>query len=268
VRFDRLIAGVTELEPYHAVELTRSAEGTLPGQLYRTLLDQINRGEVRPGDRLPTEEELSASYGVSRTTARRALDELRRAQLVERRPGKGTFVAMPKLQATIPYLHSVTSEIEQLGLRAGSKLISVREAQADEQLASHLKLRPGDPVLFVKRLRTADDRPFNFAESALNVVRFPALRSADFSPPSLSLYRLFEQVSGRAVRHVMQWLSATAASPEAAKHLGVRPKSPLLQLERVLFVEGNVPIEMVRAFFIGDSYKYYSELTAPGQQPR
>ena len=257
------LQGATVADPPHASELTRSDEGTLHGQLFRNLADQIKRGEARPGDRLPTEAELSSTYGVSRTTARRALDELRRANLVDRQPGKGTFVAMPRLQATIPHLHSVTSEIEQLGFRAGSKLISLREGVADERLAASLKLALGDRVLFLKRLRTADERPFYFAESALNLARFPNLSTADFEAPSLSLYRLFEQVSGRRVEYVKQWLSATAADREAAKYLGVRTGFPLLQLERILFLEGDDPIETVRAFFLGNTYKYYTELKAP-----
>jgi len=252
------------LETSHATELVRSSEGTLHGQLFRTLADQIKRGDVKPGDRLPTEAELSSSYGVSRTTARRALDELRRANLVERQPGKGTFVAAPKLHAAIPHLHSVTSEIEQLGFRPGSKLISLREGKADDELAAALKLAPGDRILILERLRTADGRPFYFAESALNVTAFPDLARADFGAPSLSLYRLFEQVSGRRVHHVKQWLSATAAHGETAKHLGVGPRAPLLQLERILFLEGEAPIEKVRAYFLGDTYKYYIELVAPG----
>jgi GntR family transcriptional regulator len=244
------------------VELTRSDEGTLHGQIYRALVDRINRGEVKPGDRMPTEAEVMEIYSVSRSTARRALDELRRANFVERQPGKGTFVTMPKLHATIPYLHSITEEIEQLGFRPGSKLIAMRLGQADAELAGQLALAPNDAVLFLERLRTANDRPFYFAVSALNVTAFPKLKQADFSPPSLSLYRLFEEVAGRPVRRVTQWLSAVGATREVARHLAVRPGSPLLQLERVLYVAGDRPIEMVRAWFVGGSYKYYSELAA------
>jgi GntR family transcriptional regulator len=245
------------------VELTRSSEGTLHGQLYRTLVDKIKRGEVKPGDRLPTEAELVSTYAVSRTTARRALDELRRAELVERCPGRGTFVALPKLQAAIPHLHSVTAEIELLGYQPGSRLISVKDGTADEALAALLGVAVHDPVLFVKRLRTADGRPFYFAESALNVTAFPELRTADFSPPSLSLYRLFEQTTGRSVSRVVQWLSAVGATREVADHLELRPRAPVLQLERVLFLDAEIAVEMVRAFFLGKTYKYYTELAAP-----
>jgi GntR family transcriptional regulator len=245
------------------LDLARSSEGTLHRQIYRTLAERIKRGDVRPGERLPTETQLMETYSVSRSTARRALDELRREDLVERQPGKGTFVAMPRLEATIPHLHSITEEIEQLGYTAGSRLISVHAGRADETLAAQLHLAPGNPVLLLERLRTADGRPFYFAESALNVTAFPSLLKADYHAPTLSLYRVFEQATGRRVQRLTQWLSAVGASRNVARHLEVRAGSPLLQLERVLFVDDNQPVEMVRAWFIGGSYKYYSELGTP-----
>ncbi len=241
--------------------LTRSSAGTLHGQLYRTLGDSITRGAVKPGDRMPTENELMELYGVSRTTARRALDELRREGLVDRLAGKGTFVAHPRLDAAIPHLHSVTEEIERQGYRPGSRLLAVDEGVADATVAANLGLAEGDPVLFVNRLRTADEQPFYVGCSALNVVRFPELRSADFT--SISLYRLFEEVTGRMVTRAVQWLSAVGADRDIAGNLKVRLGDPVLQLERILFLAGDLPVESVRAFFHGKLYKYYSELAAP-----
>jgi GntR family transcriptional regulator len=238
-------------------ELVRSSAGTLHGQLYQALVGSIETGAARPGDRMPTETELMESYGVSRTTARRALDDLRRNGLVERRPGKGTFVVKPRMDAAIAGLHSVTDEIEMLGYRAGARLLSVQEDTADESAAGHLGIAPGDPVLLISRLRTADDRPFYFAYSVLNVTRLPELREADFTAPSF--YRLFEQVTGRAVARAVQWLSAVPAGPEVARQLKVEPGAPVLQLERVSYLENEIAVESVQAFFQGQSYKFYSE---------
>jgi GntR family transcriptional regulator len=241
----------------------RSDEGTLHGQLYRTLFRQISDGEIRVGERLPTEAELSERYSVSRTTARRALDELRRAALVERLPGRGTFVVEPRLKTAIPQLHSITAEIEALGYRAESQLIGLSETEATEEEKSDLKYERAGPVLHVERLRRADGRPFNVADSTLNLEQFPQLRDADYAASDLSMYKLFEQVSGRKVSRVVQWLSAAPASRYVARYMEVPERSPVLLLERVLFVEGNIPIERVRAFFRGEIYKFYSELTMP-----
>lgn len=243
-------------------DLVRSSEGTLHRQIYGALVEQINRGYVKPGDRMPTESELMERYAVSRATARRALDDLRRDNIVERQPGRGTFVAQPRLQASIPHLHSITEEIRQLGYRPGSQVLSLTEMSADADFAKLLGIELGDRVLKVERLRTADEKPFYFAESTLNVTRFPDLLKADYGVNSLSLYRVFEEATGRRVDRAIQWLSAVPAPPYIAERLGVRPGSPLLKLERVLFVDGDAAVEALSAWFLGETYKYYSELRA------
>jgi GntR family transcriptional regulator len=243
--------------------ITRSDEGTLHGQLYRVLAKRIATGELKVGKRLPTEAELVSEYAVSRTTARRALDELRRASLVERLPGRGTFVAPPKLKTAIPQLHSITREIEQLGYRPGSKVLSLEEGVADENERSHLRLGEGARVLRVRRLRTADEQPFYVADSTLNLVLFPKLQEVDYGRPNLSMFKVFEEVSGRRVHRVAQWLSAVPATAEVAKHMELSRGTPVLQLERILYVGADSPIESVRAFFRGESYKFYTEITAP-----
>jgi GntR family transcriptional regulator len=240
-----------------AGRLTRSNQGTLHQQLFRTLADMISSGVVKPGERLPTEAELVDAYGVSRTTARRALDELRRQGIVERQPGKGTFVLHPRLHATIPHLRSITEEIEQLGYRAGTIPLSVQRGVADETLAGHLRLAVGDPVLVVTRIRTADGRPVYLATSTLNVALLPALAEADFS---LGMYTQFERVTGRQVQRATQWLSAVRASTEVARHLRLPPAAPALRLERVVYLDGDLPVEVVNGYFHGQLYKHYSQL--------
>ncbi len=246
------------------MELTRSDEGTLHGQLFRTLVKSIEDKSVEVGDRLPTEAELAQQYAVSRTTARRALDELRRMGYVERRPGLGTFVSTPRLNATIPHLHSVTAEIEQLGYKPGSRLVSLSREPADPITSEQLRIGVGDVVLNVRRVRTADERPFYFAESRLNIVLFPRLGDADYTDGNLSLYKLFERLTGRAVERVTQWFSAVPAPGDVAALLECKKGAPVLLLERVLFVEKDCPVETVKAYFHGETYKYYSEHFAKG----
>ena len=247
----------TGLGGYQAPPLTRSSVGTLHHQLYQTLSDLITGGSVKAGDQLPTEAELVESYGVSRTTARRALDELRRQGVVERRPGKGTFVLPRRLDAAIPNLRSITDEIEQLGYRAGIVPLSADLGVADEAVAGHLRIRPGDPVLVVSRIRTADDQPVYVGTSTLNLAVFPQLRDLDYS--SLGMYPLFEMATGRQVVRATQWLSAVSADAAVARSLGLRPKAPVLKLERVVYLEGDLPVESVVGYFHGDIYRHYSE---------
>src|SRR5918997_3204509 len=118
--------------------LSRSSAGTLYHQILLELTDRIESGEIGVGDRLPSEADLVVEFGVSRTMARRALDELRRQSLVRREPGRGTFLASPRLRSNLAYLHSFSEEIERWGYTPGVWLVSRGEGNAGEEVPSAL----------------------------------------------------------------------------------------------------------------------------------
>jgi len=239
-------------------QLVRTGGGTLYHQVLSKLVEAIESGKIAPGEKLPTEAELMQTYGVSRTTARRALDELHRQGLVRREPGRGTFWVDTVLHADLPYLHSFSDEIRRLGYRPGAKLLLREERKADQTLAMQLNVATGSPVLYVRRLRTADDRPIFTCDSYLSLVRFPALREVDCSVSSF--YELFEQVTARRIIRATQWIGAAAAEDEIARLLELAPGAPVLWLKRITYVEGDQPVESVEAFFHSRRYHYYSEL--------
>ncbi len=241
--------------------LSRSSTGTLYHQLLGVLKNRIESGGIGVGDRLPSEADLVRDHGVSRTTARRALDELRRQGLVRREPGRGTFLASPRLWSNLAYLHSFSEEIKRWGYRPGARLVAREERAADEKIASRLAVEAGEPVLYVRRLRLADERPIFVCDSYLPVARFPELRDADYGAVSLS--RLFEETVGLKVERAHQWIGAAAAPADVAGLLEIGAGVPLLKIERVARVAGDAPIESVEAFFHPERYRHYNELPSP-----
>ena len=218
----------------------------------------IRDGAVKAGDRLPTEAELASTYGVSRTTTRRALDDMHREGLVTRQPGQGTFVAPPRLEAKIPHLRSITEEIESLGYRAGSINLSMMRRPADADIAGQLEIQPGEDVLEVKRIRTADGRPLFVGLNMINITRFPDLADQDYSEEGM--FSVFRRVTGMEVTRVVQWMSASPASADAADHLELDPGDPVLEVQRVVFLGDGVPVEVTVGSFHGGIYKHYSEV--------
>ena len=246
--------------------LSRSNAGTLYHQILLELTERIESGEIGVGDRLPSEADLVAEFGVSRTTARRALDELRRQGLVRREPGRGTFLASPRLRSDLAYLHSFTEEIERWGYTPGVWLVSREERPAGDEVAASLDVGVGEKVLYVRRLRLADERPIFVCDSHLPVGRFPALRDADYGTVSLS--RLFEERTGRTIEHARQWIGADTAAPDVAELLEIPPGVPVLKIKRVTCVTGGEPIEVVEAYFHPERYQHYNELsTRPVEVP-
>lgn len=240
--------------------LSRSSVGTLYHQILQELTRQIESGRIGVGDRLPSEADLVRVFGVSRTTARRALDELRRQGLVRREPGRGTFLASPRLRSNLAHLYSFSEEIERWGYRPGARLIERRETTADEKVAARLDLEPGESVLYVRRLRLADDRPIFVCDSHLPITRFPALRDADYR--AVSLRRLLEETTGSKIERAHQWMGAAAAAGDVAETLEIEAGVPVLRIERVTFAAGDGPVELVEAFFHPERYQHYNELSS------
>ena len=235
-------------------------------QILLDLTERIESGEIGIGDRLPSEADLVADFGVSRTTARRALDELRRQGLVRREPGRGTFLASPRLRSNLAYLHSFSEEIERWGYMPGVRLVLREERTAGEEVARRLGVEVGEKVLFVRRLRLADERPIFVCDSHLPVIRFPALKDADYGTVSLS--RLLEEKTGRRIEHARQWIGAATAAGDVADLLEIQAGVPVLKITRITCVTGEEPVEVVEAYFHPERYQHYNELsTQPAEIP-
>lgn len=215
---------------------------------------------------MPSEADLVSDFGVSRTTARRALDELRRQGFVRREPGRGTFLSSPRLRSNLAYLHSFSEEIERRGYTPGARLVGREERTASEEVAARLEIEAGDEVLFVRRLRLADERPIFVCDSYLPIGRFPALKDADYG--SVSLSRLFEERTGRKIEHSRQWIGAATATKDVAALLEILAGVPVLEVRRITLVTGDAPVELVEAHFHPERYQHYNELSVrPAEVP-
>ena len=161
-------------------------------------------------------------------------------------------------------MHGFSEEIERWGYTPGVRLISQEERAADEEVAARLGVEAGEEVLFVRRLRLADERPIFVCNSYLPTSRFPALKDADYGTVSLS--RLLEERTGRQIEHARQWIGAATAAPEVAELLEIPAGVPVLEIRRITCVTGNEPAEAVEAFFHPERYQHYNELSAQPTQ--
>ena len=238
--------------------LRRNASGSLYGILYDQMVAKITSGEWKPGDQIPPELELCKIYDVSRITVRRALDEMLQKGLIRREMGRGTFVEGGLMLSPHQQIYSFTNEIIKMGLRPGAKLLKQKETRADHSVAQDLKINEGDATLFVNRLRTANDLPLFFSESYFNVTAFPNLLNADFSGDSLA--KIIDLTINLKVIRVEQWVTARNAWARLAKLLVLEENAPVLNMKRIVYVEGGIPIETVQVYFNPMHYTYYSEI--------
>jgi GntR family transcriptional regulator len=222
-------------------------------------LAQITNGKFEPGDALPPERVLTASYDVSRITVRRAIDELENEGYVRRVQGKGTFVAPPRIQRGIFKLTSFSEDIAALGMEPGSKLLTLQREPAQARVARELHLEEGNSVWFVERLRYADSEIVGLNLSYLSLPDDVTL-SRDELEDEVSLWKVLAQ-KGILLAESDKAIGAIGAEEWHAKLLNVKKGAPLLQVEGVAYSDLGRPIEFHQIITRADRYKYHLHVT-------
>ena len=207
----------------------------LPHQVRDGILDLLRRGGYRPGDRIPSEPELTSLLRVSRPTLREALRMLELQHVLRPKRGSGTYLLrLPKnIDLEITQVNSVTDWLDQRGIRGDIKVLSARQVPANERIAEGLALAPGDPVIAVERIRYAEGMPVIYS---IDVV--PArLAKTPWSPTDFesSLLIFLERQWGLYVDHAQSTIQAVSLDDRLADRIGVAAGSPWIYLEQINF---------------------------------
>lgn len=216
------------------------------------LLERIQSGEWQAGERIPTEEQLCAAYSVSRITVRQALGRLTDRGLLVRQRGRGTFVRDPAVTADPRRVTSLTTELEQLGLVAGGRVLDTRVVEAGAEDAEALGCGPGEPLLRVRRLRTGDGKPIGLQTSLLPAKRFPGLEEIDLT--DRSLYATLRSRYGAVPREAVETFTVGRMAAADARLLDVPAHTCAFLVERVTF-DHRGAFERVHSVLRGDRYR-------------
>ncbi|HTX84575.1 MAG TPA: GntR family transcriptional regulator [Streptosporangiaceae bacterium] len=224
---------------------------TAHAQIEDWLADAIAAGQLTPGDRLPTEQDLAARLGVSRMTLRHALSELAQRGLVTRAVGRGggTFVAEPKLEQDLTTLVGFSEQLRRHGKAAGARVLAAAKIPASPVAAAALELTEGDPVHDVRRIRLADGKPIVIEHSQFPAGLFPDLLDCRLDG---SLYDLLAERYGQRPHRARESLEPVVAGVREAEALEVEEGAPLMLVERTAYSLGGQPLEYARDRFRGD----------------
>ena len=209
-----------------------------------------------PGHVLPSESDLSAEFGVSRVTIRRALETLRDEGVVESRQGFGWFVSTAPLQQRLSSLETIESQLEARGLRTERQILEFAFVAAPPHVAARLG---ADQVLRVKRLNLADGAPF-----AVVTVWCPADAGQHLSRRDVER-KPFYELLGVQLRGAVQTIGAAAVSDVDAALLEVPPGSPVLRCERLTTTVDQQPILLSEFIFPAHRTEFTVEL--PNAEP-
>lgn len=234
------------------MELDSNSSTPLYMQLEDILLQQIKANVLKVGNKLPTEEELSNQYNVSRVTVRKALDSLSGKCYIERRPGKGSFISEQKIQRSISSVISFTEMCQMQGVRASAKTLRLDFVKPTDEERAKLKLDSQDKVLLLERLRYANDVPVS-----IEISKFPKdyFFLFDENLTDTSLYFILKKHNIN-LTNSLKVLEITTANYRESTILQIPRNHPLLCIaSEVSEMDGN-HLHLSKQLCVADRFKY------------
>ncbi len=240
-----------------AIDLSTAKETpSLHQRILADISEKIMSGEWAPGHRIPFEHELAVEYNCSRMTVNKALSQLARAGLIERRRRSGSFVLQPRSQAAILEIHDIKAEVQALGLPYRFDLIEKRVRNDTDDDRERLGLSDSIAVVELTCLHFAGARPFCHENRLINLTAVPDAEDESFtviSPGSWLVGRIPWSVAEHRIH-------ANGADAEIAAALRVAKRSPCLVVERQTWT-ADQPVTHVRFTYAGDSHTLIARFT-------
>jgi GntR family transcriptional regulator, histidine utilization repressor len=211
-----------------------------PTPFYRTIKETIvagiKAGDLKPGDRVASENELVHRFKVSRMTANRALRELAHEGIVTRIRGVGSFVSEAPLHTDFLAVRHIADEIRQRGRQYGARLVAQDAVAATPEVAEALAVAPGSSVFHTLIVHTQDGTPVQVEDRFVNPVVAPDFLSFDFSTTYPGTY-LHSVAPTDEVEHVVE---AILAERRERDFLGISAGEPCLRLVRRTWSRGQI----------------------------
>ncbi|WP_042346506.1 GntR family transcriptional regulator [Bacillus massiliigorillae] len=224
------------------------------------LINKINNNELQPHQVIPSENELSEMYHVSRVTVRKAIDELVKESYIYKKRGKGSFVSSKDFPLGISRIHSYTELITLQGKTAKKVLITQQVKKPSKKIANRLKINEDDDVYEIECLYLADDMPLCINKSILPCVMFPKLDYFDCGKNSL--YEILKEFYKLEMSKASQYIEAVLGNEQIYTLLQTKQGYPLLKLNVTSYCLKNGeerPFEVYEAYIKTDVIGYFVE---------
>lgn len=229
-------------------------------QVKTVIKKMVEQGELKPDEQIPSEREICDLYHVSRTTARQAISEAVNEGILYRVPGKGTFVAKPKIDQGLFNISSFEDTVKLRGMNPYTRVLFQDRIPADFAVAKALDLEVEEDVVHLALLGYADDEPVACYHSYLPVaVGKIAATTANIwaeEGRSFSTYQLYAGHNGFSPRVTHQTFEAVLVDDEMAGVLKIPAGSPIFKVTSVIQALGNLPVEYKEVYYRGDKFKF------------
>lgn len=228
-------------------------------QIRDLLVQALDQGEWKPGEAIPSEFELAARFQVSQGTVRKAVDELAAEHILIRRQGKGTYVAThQEALVRFRFLRLVSNSGELVPGK--SQILVCKNVRANAEMARVLSLRPGDGLVYIRRMLSFIGKPTVIDDIYLPANLFKGLTLQTLKDNEGPLYWLFEARFGVSMVRADEKVRAVAACPDIAPLLGVEPGFALLRVDRTSYTYGDRAVELRYGHYLTEEYYYRNAL--------
>lgn len=229
-------------------------------QLYQIIKDMIEGGELLEGANLMPERELCKLQNISRMTVNKAIINLVNEGLLERKQGKGTFIAYKKQKYRFQKLKGFTEVMSDKGFSIRNKILEFEVSTQDKHIREKLEIKNKDELIYkIKRLRIIDNDPF-----ALETVYIPAKMCKGLEEKlkeNESLYRIFREEYKYKIDKAIQTIEPISLNKDSSDILNKDINSLALKFDRKVYIkEGNV-LEYTISIFTSDKYQYQIMMT-------
>jgi len=219
-------------------------------QLKDSIIARISEGELRPGDRVPSENELVTAMQVSRMTANRALRELTEEGLVERIAGRGTFVAEPRVRSHVREIQNIAEEIAARGHVHSARVVELAETRAAGEIARALDVGAGTRVAHVMVLHADDGLPIQVEDRYVSSAFAPDVLAQDFAALTPAAYL----TSVAPLQEAEQLVRAQMPVRRVRELLTMSDGEPELLVIRRTWADGR-PVSFARLHHPGSRYE-------------
>lgn len=233
-------------------------------QIAERLRGAIETGEFGAGEKLPSESDLNREFGVSRTTARAALDRLEHEGLIVRKSGRGSIVLPKRVDQPLKALAGFGQDMRERGLVPSYRTRSVRPLPADAEVAKAMNVKRGDKILAIDRVLCANGEPMASCRAWLSPQALGRRR-----PPSVeelnsgSLYVWINRHCGLRIGRGEEFIEAAVADEATARRLEISVGSAMLVARRTMRSDAGAVVEYSVIRYRADRYRYRVELGSP-----
>lgn len=230
-------------------------------QLKNIIIDWIENEEIAPDEVIPSEPKLMETYHLSRTTVRKAIDDLVNEGYLYKRQGKGTYVKGRGFEQGLIKLSGCSEDIKRYGLTPKPYVLSTGTLKPSKKVAKMLEISSEEKTFCMERVIYGDEMPINKNKSYIPYKLVPGIEEIDFNKESL--YKVLEKDYKLKIKKAIRTVEAILASEEVALQLQVKEGAPVMLFKGQVYGETKegiqVIVEYFEAIYRSDQFQFYIE---------